>query len=197
MIKANTEMDEIINGENEWTQSTLRQVDRMNSLIKNLLTIAKFQEKEKTEITDVDISIIVKEVADTFAPVDSCNKITLNISIMNDVHMSCAADDIRQLTTLLLDNAIKYCDDNGEVNVELFKKARQIVLKVSNHYKSGENVDYTKFFERFYREDQSRNIDKGGYGIGLSITQEIVKTYKGSIKVSWENDIISFICSFK
>ena len=196
VIKANTEMEEIINGENEWTQSTLRQVDRLNGLIKKLVTIAKFREKERSEVTNVDISAVVKDAVETFSPVASCGKIELCTSVADEVHMMCAAEDIRQLTSLLVDNAIKYCDENGSVNVELSNKTRKIILKVSNSYAAGENVDYSKFFDRFYREDKSRNIDKGGYGIGLSIAQEIVNNYKGSIKVSWDNNIISFICCF-
>ena len=197
VIKANTEMEEIISGENEWTQSTLRQVDRMNGLIKDLVTIAKFQEKEKSEMTDVNISPVVKEAVDTFTSVASCSNKQLNILIEDELYMMCAAEDIRQLTSLLVDNAIKYCDDDGTVEVELSHKNRKTILRVSNSYKAGKDVDYNKFFERFYREDQSRNIDKGGYGIGLSIAQEIVKKYKGTIKVTWDNNIINFICIFK
>jgi len=197
VIKANTEMEEIIAGENEWTQSTLRQVDRMNGLIKDLVTIAKFQEKEKSEMTDNDISSVIKEVVDTFSPVAAREKKELSNSIANEIHMMCDAKDIQQLASLLVDNAIKYCDDNGVINVSLSQKPRKVTLTVSNSYKEGKNVDYDKFFERFYREDKSRNIDKGGYGIGLSIAQEIVRNYKGTIKVTWENDTINFICNFK
>ena len=111
--------------------------------------------------------------------------------------MLCASEDIRQLVSLLVDNAIKYCDDHGTVTVSLSMKSKKVTLEVSNDYKDGAHVDYDKFFERFYREDQSRNIDKGGYGIGLSIAQKIVKNYKSEIKVHWENGVISFICVFK
>ena len=104
-------MEEIINGENEWTQSTLRQVDRLNGLIKKLVTIAKFREKERSEVTNVDISAVVKDAVETFSPVASCGKIELCTSVADEVHMMCAAEDIRQLTSLLVDNAIKYCDE--------------------------------------------------------------------------------------
>ena len=197
VIKANTEMEEIINGEDEWTQSTLRQVDRMNGLIKDLVTITKSQEREKSELSDVDISNVVKEVIDTFTSVAKRDEKDLINNVDENIHMLCSSEDIRQLTVLLIDNAIKYCDDKGNVTVGLSQKSRKVTLKISNNYKNGENVDYDKFFERFYREDKSRNIDKGGYGIGLSIAQKIVKNYKGTINVSWENGVISFICVFK
>lgn len=197
VIKANTEMEEIINGETEWTQSTLRQVDRMNGLIKDLVTISKSQEREKSELSDVDLSSVVNEVVDTFTSVANREEKELLNNTEDNVHMLCSSEDIRQLTALLVDNAIKYCDDKGSIIVHLSQKSKKIKLKVSNSYKEGANVDYDKFFERFYREDKSRNIDKGGYGIGLSIAQEIVKNYKGTINVSWENDVISFVCLFK
>lgn len=197
VIKANTEMEEIISGETEWTQSTLRQVDRMSGLIKDLVTISKFQEKEKSELSDVDISAVVKEVVDTFTSVAKRDEKEMVNQVDSDIHMLCTGEDIRQLSSLLVDNAIKYCDDKGSVTVGLSQKSKKVTLKVSNTYKDGANVDYDKFFERFYREDKSRNIDKGGYGIGLSIAQEIVKNYKGTISVSWENDVISFVCVFK
>ena len=171
VIKANTEMEEIISGETEWTQSTLRQVDRMNGLIKDLVTISKSQEREKSELSDVDISAVVKEAVDTFASVAKRDEKELANNIDDNVHMLCSGEDIRQLTALLVDNAIKYCDEKGSITVNLSQKSKKVKLTVSNTYKDGANVDYDKFFERFYREDKSRNIDKGGYGIGLSIAQ--------------------------
>ena len=61
-------------------------------------------------------------------------------------------------------------------------------------YAAGKDVDYTRFFDRFYREDKSHNIDAGGYGIGLSIAEHICEQYKGSIRTDWRDGTISFIC---
>ena len=105
------------------------------------------------------------------------------------------ASKIMQLTTILLDNAIKYCDSEGTVRVELVSQRRGLRLTVSNSYKDGANVDFNKFFERFYREDKSHNIDKGGYGIGLSIAENICRQYSGDIRAAWKNGEISFICT--
>ena len=109
--------------------------------------------------------------------------------------MTADASKIMQLATLLVDNAIKYCDENGSVKVELSQVRKGTVrLVVTNSYKNGANVDYNKFFERFYREDKSHNIDKGGYGIGLSIAENICRQYRGSINATWKNGEISFVC---
>jgi signal transduction histidine kinase len=120
---------------------------------------------------------------------------------------------MRQLTSLLVDNAIKYCDDGGTIKVELARSRRGAVLTVSNDYAEGANVDYTRFFERFYRQDEAHTISAGtvagssegssgertgksGYGIGLSIAESLVKSTKWSIDVSWDKGRILFTCKF-
>lgn len=70
-------------------------------------------------------------------------------------------------------------------------------LTVSNSYAAGKDVDYSRFFERFYREDTSHNTnreDRGGFGIGLSIAESICNQYKGSIRATWKDGIITFTC---
>ena len=70
-------------------------------------------------------------------------------------------------------------------------------LTVSNSYAEGENTDYNRFFERFYRKDESHNVDKGGYGIGLSIAESLVEQYYGTISADWKKGMISFTCVLK
>ena len=69
---------------------------------------------------------------------------------------------------------------------------RKAKLEVSNTYKAGKNVDYSRFFERFYRKDESHNSQKSGYGIGLSMAQSIVSIVKGKISVHYKGDTITF-----
>ena len=69
-------------------------------------------------------------------------------------------------------------------------------LTVSNSYAEGKEVDYSQFFDRFYREDSSRstNKEKDGYGIGLSIAESICTQYKGNIRAAWKDGTITFTC---
>lgn len=198
VIKANTEMQEMLNGENEWTQSTLRQVNRMSGLIQNLVMVARADEHvREEEASECDITKAVKETTETFSPVIQQDGKKLFEGIKDNVTMVAADSQIRQLCSLLMDNAIKYCDENGTISVILNQRGKGIVLTVSNNYKDGKDVDYSRFFERFYREDRSHNTDKGGYGIGLSIAESIVEQYRGAINVNWKNGIISFQCILK
>ena len=192
VIRANTEMTEIESGESEWTKSTMRQIDRMNGLIQNLVKISRAEEGETGEIEKIDVSRLFTETADSYAPVAKSEGKELEKSIPENVTMFANESTIRQLATLLLDNAIKYCDDGGKVEVSLLQKGRGISFCVSNSYAEGENVDYSRFFERFYRQDESHNTDKGGYGIGLSIAESLVKQYNGTIDARWKDGIIYF-----
>ncbi len=198
VIRANTEMQEMLDGESEWTQSNMRQVERMNGLIQNLVMITRADENRgHTDVDDVEMSRVIKETTKNFQSlaIQSGKKLTMNID--EDVKMRAEEAQMRQICSLLVDNAIKYCDDGGEISVALNQKGKNITLVVSNTYAEGKNVDYSKFFERFYREDSSHNTDKGGYGIGLSIAESLVKQYHGTINASWKNDVISFTCQLK
>ncbi len=195
VIRANTEMIEMLNGESEWTESTKNQVNRMDGLIKNLVSISRSDEKRMENIAEaIDVAKVVAETAENFQGLAQGNGKTLEIHADEKLMLLVDDTQIRQLTSLLVDNAIKYCDDEGMISVEVKKRGKGMQLLVSNDYAEGENVDYTKFFERFYREDTSHNVDKGGYGIGLSVAESIVKNYHGKIDVSWEKGRISFIC---
>ena len=213
VIKANTEMQEMMDGESEWSQSTLRQVDRMTGLIGNLVQIARAQEMTDGELAPTDIAAAVSETADSFAPVAASDGKKLEKEIPDSLVTKSSDSSMRQLTSLLIDNAIKYCDDGGTIKVELARSRRGAVLTVSNDYAEGANVDYTRFFERFYRQDEAHTISAGtvtgssegssgertgksGYGIGLSIAESLVKSMMGSIDVSWNKGRILFTCKF-
>jgi signal transduction histidine kinase len=99
---------------------------------------------------------------------------------------------VRELESILLDNAVKYCDEGGSILLRLQHAGGGAVLSVSNDYAAGEGVNYERFFERFYQEDQSHNSEKAGFGIGLSMAQETVRTLKGSIRVEYREGRITF-----
>lgn len=197
VIKANTEVEQMLNGENEWNTSTMQQVERMTGLIANLIQIVRAEEKENLEpLRSTDISAVVQETSDTFKSVVVQEGKTLENDIEDHVVSLMREADIRQLVSIFVDNAIKYCDENGKIIVSVKTKGKTLKISVSNDYAEGADTDYSKFFERFYRKDESHNIEKGGYGIGLSIAEGIVERYHGNLKADWKEGRIAFICTF-
>ncbi len=202
VIKANTEMEEILNGESEWTQSTLRQVDRLNGLIQNLVMITRAQEHETEERIVINVAQSIADTAKAYEPVAAQEDKSLEMQLPESLTMKAVESEIRQLATLLIDNAIKYCDEKGTIQVSAGQKGREIWLVVSNSYAEGASVDYSRFFERFYRQEEAHTIDtektaKGGYGIGLSIAENLVRKYNGSIAASWKDGVIYFTCTLR
>ena len=177
----------------------MRQVDRLTGLIQNLVLVTRASEKDsKEDRVETDFSAIVTDTAKSFEAVAISDEKTMELSIASDVKILAHEGDIRQISTLLIDNAIKYCDPKGKVTVGLGrdKKHKHIYLRVSNSYESGAGKDYHRFFDRFYRGDEAHNIDKEGYGVGLSIAQGLMERYHGDIKVNWRDGIITFTCIF-
>lgn len=197
VIRANTEMREILYGEDEWSQSTMRQIQHMSGLIEKLVLISRSRELENQDtFVEINVTKVINDAIDSFLSLIKKEEKILTRDIAQHLSMDADSDAIQQLISLLMDNAIKYCDEKGSISVKLSsaKKGRMIRLTVSNTYADGANVDFTRFFERFYRQDDSHNSDKGGYGIGLSLAESICQQYDGSIHVRWKDGMISFIC---
>lgn len=98
------------------------------------------------------------------------------------VIVSGSPEELDRLVSVLVDNAVKYCGDNGSVRVRLEQRKREIVLTVTNPCASLTTQDTRRMFDRFYRADASRSRSTGGNGIGLSIAQGIVSRHEGSIR---------------
>ncbi len=196
VIRANTEMQGMLEGETEWTQSTMRQVERMSGLIDNLVKIARAEERDSMQMTLTDISAIIEETASSFEPVAIREGKTIRTETSKPLELMTDESMLRQLLTLLVDNAVKYCDAGGSVTCFAARNGHNLDISISNTFAEGEKTDYSRFFDRFYRSDSSHNTEKGGYGIGLSIAESIVSGLKGTIDVSWKNGEISFNVRF-
>ena len=197
IISANNELVEMMNGESEWTKSTNDQVERMTGLINSLVAMARLEEQPEVVLTDLNFSAIAEDAAEDFKGLVIKDGKQFVMEIQPDIYVKAEEKSLFELVTLLVDNANKYCDAGGTVSVKLSKANRlsKARLEISNTYVEGKNVDYSKFFERFYREDESHNNKKSGYGIGLSMAQTMVKLFKGSISVSYSGDTITFLVS--
>ena len=203
VIRANTELTEMLSGETEWTQSTLNQVDRLEGLVRDLMTIVRGEERESAEqqLSDIDVAAVVGKAVDSFKGMAQQNGKNLETSLADGVKLRGSEASIEQLTCLLVDNAIKYCDEGGSIDVSLTPGLLGLLghgctLAVTNDYVEGADVDYRRFFDRFYRADESHE-NQQGYGIGLSVAESICERYHGSIKASWKAGKITFTCVLK
>ena len=194
IISANTELQELMTGENEWTESTKDQVKRLSNLINQMVVLARLEEQPDVTLVDVNFSEVVKKVAGNFKSVIEKAGKKYEIKLQEDIHVKATDDELYELVSILIDNACKYCDEDGQIFVTLTKakRGKRARLTVANSYADGKNVDYSRFFDRFYREDESHNQKQPGYGIGLSMAESLVRIFKGRIWVSYKKGLIGF-----
>ncbi len=177
----------------EWVQSIENQAKRLDKLVKNLLRLANYDvKKEKLSMTNFSITKDINDEIEEFKALSKDRKIEFDDS--NDVTMHANEDSIKQVLTILFDNAIKYTEDDGHIVIKAYKQGRQTRVDISNPY-NGSDEDKQKIgklFERFYRGDPSRNNAKEGYGIGLSMAKSIIESNRGKISVSIDDK--NYIC---
>jgi len=179
VISANNELLRMTYGDSDWSDGIDRQVAKMNGLVRSLITLAKMDEEQKPVFTVFNLSDAVYDTAKSFENLIHSQGKLISFDIAEDV--SCLGDEskLRQTVSILMDNAVKYCDEKGKVAVRL-KSDRHIRLQVINDCAGTEGFEPEKVFERFYRADKARTSD-GSYGLGLSIAKSIVELHKGEI----------------
>ena len=194
VISANTEMAEAMSGKTKWTDSTRRQIARLQTLIEDLVVLTRLDEMKDARLSDVDFSAIASETAESFRGVAESSGRRYSAEIADNIHVKSDRRSLQHVVSILIDNAVKYCDAQGEISVVLEPRSRgkRARFTVSNTYENGKNVDTSRFFERFYRQDESHNSETAGFGIGLSMAKETAERMKGKLKVGYSGDTISF-----
>ena len=198
VLNADTEVLEITAGESEWTESNKNQVKRLNSLTEKLVMLSRMDEEAyKPAAADFDLSAAVGEIAASFDAVAVSRGRTYETAIEPGVRMTGDEGAIRQMTSLLIDNAMKYSDDGGTVRVSLRKTGRSRELAVYNTVEQIRPGRHDELFERFYRADESRASKTGGHGIGLSVVKAVAAAHKAKVSaVSADGRSISFTVIF-
>lgn len=181
IISADTDLAEVECGENQWLTDIRRQAQRLTGLTHDLIFLSRMEEQPQLQLLDFPLSDLVEETAQSFlAPAKSQGK-TLSLSIQP--LLSCTGDEksLRQLLSILLDNALRYAPAGADIAVELQSKGRSILLRVSNPMAHPlDKAALEHLFDRFYRGDAARSA--GGYGLGLSIARSIVAAHRGKIR---------------
>jgi signal transduction histidine kinase len=165
--------------------SNMRQeVKRMTNLVSDLLTLARSDSNTiETKTETFDFRPHADKALESVSPLAASKQISLNLDAPATLMATGDPQRLSQLLYILLDNAIKYTPNGGEVRLSLSDEARQLCIKVQDTGIGIKQEDQDHIFERFYRADKSRSRQMGGHGLGLSITKWIVGTHGGSIQL--------------
>ena len=195
IIKANIDLmkmdledaaaDEELSGSlNESLDDIDGQVDRLTDLTNDLVYLSRMEEAENTlTMTEVPVSDIISETAESFLPVAQDRKKTLLIEVTPMLSVQGSTKELEKLASILIENALKYSPEGDDISIKLTKEGKHAVFEVRNKAASPlTDEDLEHVFDRFYRADKSRNSAAGGHGIGLSMASAIVSAHSGKIR---------------
>ena len=180
LILSNLDIVESELGKNEWLDDIRNEGKRMGVLVNQLVTLARMDEDHSNlEVSPFDLATVVSDTVSEFQPLAEEKGKTLYFKESTPILYSGDEGLIRRLISILLDNAVKYCDTDGVINVTVSAK-RNPVFTVENTYKEVDTVEMNRLFDRFYRADKARSYSES-FGIGLSIAKAIAKNHHGDI----------------
>ncbi len=199
VISANTEVvranpQESVAGSSKWLNYIQSETMRMSKLITNLLSVARMDQSSgsKAVVEPISLSDLVSNTCMVFDPIVFEHGKTLNSVIQKNVFISAEEDNVKQLLSILLDNAVLHSVADAQITVSLSKDAQgKIRLAVANTAKDIPKEQLDHLFDRFYRVDTEGSPN--GSGLGLSIAKSIVHQMGGILTVTSENQLVTFL----
>ena len=159
-----------------FTAKSDKEITRLVSLIGDMLDLSKLENGGKiTDAEDLDLGKIATEVAESLAPLAANKKISVSVSGNGIVRME--REHAVELVKNLVENAIRYNNENGKVEVSVLNDGGNVVLRVKDNGIGIEEEHLGRIFERFYRVNKSRSRETGGTGLGLSIVKHVCALY--------------------
>lgn len=193
ILSANVGLLEDTYGNDKWLESARSQIVRLDKLIKNLVELARTEETIKEDAAACfSISEVAQANVDAFQMLAQADGKVLTAEIAAGINLKGVQDNFFRLFSILLDNAVKYCDPEGVIHLSVSQRGRNIYITVSNPCAGVNTAQLPRYFDRFYRADSSRARSTGGCGIGLSTAKAIVARHKGRISNHYTDGVITF-----
>lgn len=191
VVSANAELLSREIGNNPWLANIQYENERMGVLVGQLLELAR-TENVAPQMERLDLSRLVAGEALPFESVAFEKGLSINSNIAGGIVVEGNSAQLKQLTSILLDNAIRHSSAQGQVHLTLSKEYDLVELSVINNGVEISEAQRKQIFERFYRIDPARNGEDKHYGLGLAIAKAIVNTHHGNIEVHCYNGRVEF-----
>ena len=183
-------------GQSEWLDDIRSEGERMGLLINELVTLARMDEEQaRPVLSSFDLSAAILDTVSEFQPLAAERGKTLSAEVEPSLLYRGDEGMIRRLMSVLLDNAVKYCDPDGWIRVSA-SRSRHPVILVENSCREVDKLELDRLFDRFYRADKARTFS-GSFGIGLSIAKAITQNHHGDISAYKTDGVIGFRAELK
>lgn len=164
-----------------------REIDRLSSIVTDLLTLVRMDVKDvKLTRENMSLAAVVKDTEHLLKPMAEKRHQTLQLSLQDECDMYADRTKLQQVVYNLMENAFKYTQEGGRVQVTLQKVGRDAMLTVKDNGPGIAAEHLPHIFDRFYRVDKSRSREAGGTGLGLAIVHQLVMLHGGEIHVESE-----------
>ena len=163
----------------------LFETERLTDLTKDLLTLNEFDTKELLlDKTEFDLQEMIKNTAASFEGACTPKRISIELLLLPDTVLVYADKrKIQQVLYNLIDNAIKFSENESSVTIEVTERGEKIFTSVKDSGIGIPRKELNKIWERFYKSDLSRGKDKKGTGLGLAIVKEAIQAHDEHINV--------------
>lgn len=181
VIATSLRLAEMENGKQKWIDKALAQTEKLTGLVNSLVTLSRFDEEEPAlRFSSFPVSEALTETALSFSEAAEAHGTPLSLAIEPGLSFTGDEYAVRQLASILLDNAIKYARPGSPILFSLKKAKKGVEIDCENACSPIPSQELPRLFDRFYRADKARTA--GGYGVGLSIARSIAEAHRGSVR---------------
>ena len=179
-------------GDNKWLNASIKQTNNLSSLVNELVTLSKLNEEKELLKESFNLSEAIYETSDFFTALANSRNLDIEVNCKENVMYIGNEENISRLISILLDNAIKYSDENSTIELKLLKESNYQVFSCLNKSSLINRDDLKYLFDRFYRSDKSHNKKTNGYGLGLAIAKAICERHNGHLSVDYKDGVVEF-----
>ncbi len=179
-------------GDNKWLNASIKQTNNLSVLVNEMVVLNKLNEDKEIIKEEFNLSDVLNETSDFFLALASSKNIELKVNVDDNLMYIGNEENISRLISILLDNAIKYSDENTAVNLSITKQKDATIISSKNTCSNIKQDDLKYLFDRFYRGDKSHNKKTNGYGLGLAIAKAICQRHNGDLLVSFNAGEVEF-----
>ena len=178
-------------------ENIINETKKMNELISLLLSDASYDSLKENLFENKNLSKILELSILPFDAVAYEKNVKIDYDIKENICMKLDENAIKELISILIDNAIKHSYENETIYIKLYLENNNIVFTVQNTGDEISKEDSKKIFERFYKIDKSRNRNDNSFGLGLAIAKTITEKHNGNIGVESKDNKVIFKVTFK
>ena len=169
--------------EDEWIANIQKQTVRLSKLTANLVALSRLDEEEPfADKSSFSLSDAAWEIAESFTAVAKAKKKAYTQEIADGLTYYGNREGVQQIISILLDNALKYSTETGDIKLKVYAKGKKSIIEVENSCRFEQAIDPERLFDRFYRVEDSHATSTGGTGIGLSMARAIAEAHNGKIE---------------